>query len=79
MLVGAGILFGVLVTAHALGGFTADGMTPLPFLAIAIAGLGFVHAQTMAMAMLVTLMFDGIVTSSSSATSDQKGPDVVHK
>ena len=79
MLVGAGILFGVLVTAHALGGFTTNGMTPLTFLAIAIAGLGFVHAQTMAMAMLVTLMFDGVVTSGKPATSDQKGPDVVHK
>lgn len=79
MLVGAGILFGVLITAHSFGGFTTNGMTPLTFLAIAIAGLGFVHAQTMAMAMLVTLMFDGVVTSGKSATSDQKGPDVAHK
>jgi hypothetical protein len=79
MLLGAGILFGVLVTAHSLGGFTDRGMTIPTFIAIAVAGLGFVHAQTMAMAMLVTLMLDGVVTSGRSSTSDLKGSDVVHK
>jgi hypothetical protein len=76
MLLGAGVLFGALIGNHALGGFTPTGMTPLSWICIALAGLLFVHAQTMAMAMLVTLMYDGVVTSRQSAPSDQKGSDL---
>lgn len=76
MIVGAGVLFGTLIGAHALGGFSESGMTILTFLAIAVSGLAFVHAQTMAMAMLVTLMIDGVVTSQRPASSDPQGPDV---
>lgn len=76
MLGGATILFLTMMGSHAVGGFTANGMTPLTFLAIALAGLAFVHAQTMAMAMLVTLMFDGVVTSRKTGPSDPQEPDV---
>lgn len=76
MIVGASVLFGTLIGAHSLGGFTANGMSGLTFFAIAISGLAFVHAQTMAMAMLVTLMIDGVVTSHTTASSDPQGPDV---
>src|SRR5690606_2662788 len=76
MLGGASVLFGALIASHALGGFTANGMTPLTFFAIAVAGLAFVHAQTMAMAMLVTLMLDGVVTSRNHGPSDPQEPDV---
>lgn len=75
MLVGAAILFAALLIAHSLGGFTENGMTPLTWVAIAIAGFAFVHGQTMAMAILVTLVTDGVVTSERRGPSDQKGPD----
>lgn len=76
MLGGATVLFATLIGTHSMGGFTANGMTPATFLAIALAGLVFVHAQTMAMAMLVTLMFDGVVTSRKPSSSDPQEPDV---
>lgn len=74
MLLGAAALMAALIIAHSLGGFTPNGMTPLTWIGIAVAGLVFVHGQTMAMAILVTLVTDGVVTSESSGPSDQKGP-----
>jgi hypothetical protein len=75
MLLGAAILMASLMLANSLGGFTDNGMTPLTWVGIAIAGLAFVHGQTMAMAILVTMVTDGVVTSEGRGPSDQKGPD----
>jgi hypothetical protein len=75
MLLGAGVLFGTLIGTHSTGGFTSGGMTPLAWIAIALSGLLFVHAQTMAMAMLITLIYDGVVTSKPTVPSDNHGPD----
>jgi len=71
MLLGAIVLFGILIGSQYLGGFTRDGMTPLTWLAIGAGGLLFVHAQTMAMAMLVSLVYES-VTSTPGASSDQE-------
>lgn len=79
MLAGAAGLFVILILAHGYGGFSANGMTPLTMVAVAVGGLGFVHAQTMAMATLVSLMYDGIVTSESVSPSDKKEPTQVVK
>ncbi len=75
MLLGAALLMAALLIAHSQGGFTPNGMTPLTWLAIAAAGLAFVHGQTMAMAILVTLVADGVVTSKGRNPSDQEGSD----
>jgi len=78
MLLGATVLFGAMILAQVIGGFTRNGMTPLTWLMIAAGGLAFVHAQTMAMAMLVSLV-DESVTSTMSVSSDQEGRDAVKK
>lgn len=75
MIFGAAALFGVLIGSHSLNGFTPQGMTVLTWVSVALSGLLFVHAQTMALAMLVSLVYDG-VTSSAAVTSDQSRPDV---
>jgi uncharacterized membrane protein len=75
MLLGAAILFATLVASYAMGGFTPMGMTLPTWLLVAVAGLGFVHAQMMAMAMLVALMLEGVVTSQPGPSSDQQRQD----
>lgn len=75
LVVGAAVLFGTLIGAQLLGGFTRDGMSPLTWLAIGAGGLLFVHAQTMAMAMLVSLVHES-VTSTTSPSSDQEIPQL---
>jgi hypothetical protein len=75
MILGAAILFGVLVFSYATGGFTVKGMTIPTWIMVAVGGLAFVHAQTMAMAMLVALMLDGVVTSHPGPSSDHHGQD----
>lgn len=55
LLVAAGTLFGGLIGITAMGGFAGGGMTALGWLLVTLLGLGFVHAQTMAVAMLATL------------------------
>lgn len=75
MILGAAILFAALMASHALGGFTPNGMTLPTWGIISITGLAFVHAQTMAMAMLVAMMIDGVVTSQPRPSSDQQGQD----
>jgi hypothetical protein len=76
MIGGSALLFGTLVALHATGGFTSHGMTPLSWLLITGAGLVFVYSQTLAMAVLVTLVMDGVVTSSEALSSDHQGQDV---
>ena len=75
MLLGATILFATLAVSYATGGFTSRGMTLPTWLLVTVAGLAFVHAQMMAMAMLVALMLDGVVTSPPGPSSDQQGQD----
>ena len=72
MILGSAVLFGVLLLAFTLGGFTQNGMSALAWIAVAVAGLVFVHCQMLSMAMLVTLVMDGGVTSREGRTSDQK-------
>lgn len=55
MLFSAAGLFGGLMGIAAIGGFAGGGMTALGWLLVTLLGLAFVHAQTMAMGMLVTL------------------------
>jgi hypothetical protein len=75
MLFGAATLFGVLMLVQIMGGLTQSGLTFLSWVLVAAGGLAFVHAQTMAMAMLITLVYDSVVTSEKAEASDHKGPD----
>jgi len=76
MIGGSALLFGTLVGLHAMGGFTIKGMTLVSWILITVAGLVFVYSQTLAMAVMVTLVSDGVVTSSEALSSDQQGQDV---
>src|SRR5437868_786755 len=58
--VGAMVLIGGLSIVLQRGGFTPSGMTPLAWLTITLLGLAFVHAQTMGMAMLVSLIQENV-------------------
>ncbi len=78
MVCGAAILFATGIVAQLTGGFTSNGMTWYGWLLIALGGLAFVHAQTMAMALLVSIVQEG-VTSTISASSDQESPDAEKK
>jgi len=76
MVLGAAVMFAALVGSYAMGGFTIKGMSIPTWILVAASGLVFVHAQTMAMAMLVALMLEGVVTSHKGPPSDQQGQDV---
>jgi hypothetical protein len=69
MIVGAAALVGGGLLIEQVGGFTKTGMTPLGWLTVALVGLLFVHAQTMAFAMLVSLVQE-TVTNNDRAPSD---------
>lgn len=73
MLSGALVFFLTLLGSYVLHGITPNGMTPLTWIAVALGGLAFVHAQTMAMAMMVSLVHE-TVTSSPVISSDQQSP-----
>ncbi len=75
MLGGAACLLLALILGQTLGGFGASGMTPLAWIVVAVCGLAFVHAQTMSMAILVTLVYDGVVTSEVAESSDESESD----
>ncbi len=72
-LVGAMVLIGGLAIVMQSGGFTAAGLTLGAWLAIATLGLAFVHAQTMGMAMLVSLVQEN-VTNGRQSTSINRAP-----
>jgi hypothetical protein len=72
-LVGAMVLIGGLAIVMQQGGFTSSGMTPLAWLNVTFLGLAFVHAQTMGMAMLVSLVHQN-VTNAAAAASINKAP-----
>lgn len=75
MLGGAGVLFFALVLGHAFGGFSGAGMSTLTWISVAVCGLAFVYAQTLSMAILVTLAYEGAVTSSQNQASEHNGSD----
>jgi hypothetical protein len=72
--VAAMVLLGGLGLVLQRGGFTPQGMTPLAWGIVTLLGLAFVHAQTMATAMLVTLI-QGSVTNKPDATSINRAPE----
>jgi hypothetical protein len=67
---GGALLFGLLAI-HALGGFQPDAMTPAGWLGATLVGLAFVHAQTHAMALVVSTVFEGVTASSPSTSASQ--------
>jgi hypothetical protein len=71
MVGGAVIMIAAGLLMESLKGFTPKGMTMTGWLVIAAAGLAFVHAQTMAFAMLVSLAYDS-VTNGPRPPSDQR-------
>jgi hypothetical protein len=73
-LVGAMVLIGGLAIILQNGGFTPGGLTPLAWLGATTLGLAFVHAQTMGMAMLVSLIHVA-VTNASESTSFNRAPE----
>ena len=64
------MLFGLFLIYNA-GGMRPTGMLPWAWAAITILGLIMVHGQTMAMAMIVSLVMDEVTDSSAAASSDK--------
>ena len=71
MVLGAMVLLGGGLLIEQAGGFTKTGMTPLGWLIVAAIGLLFVHAQTMAFSMLLSLVQE-TVTNVARPPSDHK-------
>jgi hypothetical protein len=67
-LVGAMVLIGGLAIVMQQGGFTSSGMTPVAWLTVSLLGLAFVHAQTMGMAMLVSLVHENVTNPGVAAS-----------
>jgi len=74
MILGATLLFAAFFGCIYAGGFTAQGLAIWAWFVLAGCGLAFVHAQTMSMALLVSLVQDS-VTSMPPASSDQQTPN----
>jgi hypothetical protein len=72
--VAAMVLLGGLGLVLQRGGFTSNGMTPAAWIIVTLLGLAFIHAQTMATAMLVTLVQPG-VTNEPDPTSINRTSD----
>lgn len=72
-LVGAMVLIGGLGIVLERGGFTNSGLTPIAWIVVVLLGLAFVHAQTMATAMLVSLIQLN-VTNGPNAASINRTP-----
>jgi len=64
-------VFVVLTLALQYGGFGNNGMTPLVWLGVGLFGLIFVHGQTLATALLVTMAHES-VTAERLETSTRK-------
>lgn len=73
--VGGMVLIGGLGIVLQQGGFTANGMTPLAWVVVGLLGLGFVHAQTLATAALVSLAQEN-VTNGRSTSSMNRDPQL---
>ncbi|MFI5385416.1 MAG: hypothetical protein ACHQ50_04765 [Fimbriimonadales bacterium] len=73
-LVGAMVLIGGLGIVLQKGGFTSAGLSAVAWPAVTVLGLAFVHAQTMAMSMLVSLVQDN-VTNGHGPTSINTTPE----
>ena len=73
--VGAMVLLGGLGLVLQRGGFTSGGLTPVAWLVVAILGLLFVHAQTMATALLVSLVQQGVTNGSDTASINRTPGD----
>ena len=74
MLGGAGVLFIAFITCIIGSGLGANGFTWWAWILMGLGGLAFVHAQTISMAMLISLADDG-VTSRGAPSSDLQNPD----
>jgi protein-S-isoprenylcysteine O-methyltransferase Ste14 len=78
MLGGMVLLFGILAALPSLGLASAGRIQPAGWAVAALAGLGFVHAQTMGMAQLVLLAQEA-VTSQKEQASDPTDPPAESK
>jgi len=67
-LVGAMVLIGGLGVVLQRGGFTRTGLTPAAWAIVTLLGLAFVHAQTLGMAMLVSLIQENVTNAGGSAS-----------
>lgn len=74
-LVGAMVLIGGLAIVLQQGGFTSQGMTSLAWIAVTALGLAFVHAQTMGMAMLVSLIQENVTNEGGAASINRIAGD----
>lgn len=73
--VGAMVLIGGLAIIQQNGGFTNSGMTLFAWLAVSALGLAFVHAQTMGMAMLVSLVQENVTNPGPTASINRTTRD----
>ncbi|HTQ10636.1 MAG TPA: hypothetical protein VMI31_11230 [Fimbriimonadaceae bacterium] len=67
-LVGAMVLIGGLGIVLQAGGFASAGMTPIAWTVVTVLGLGFVHAQTLGTAMLVSLVQENVTNAPKAAS-----------
>ena len=73
--VGAMVLLGGLFLVLRGGGFTASGMTAWAWLVVTVLGFAFVHAQTLGMAMLVSLVHENVTKARDSASMNRSSGD----
>jgi len=71
MLSSTGIVFACLIAALKNGGFGNNGMTLVVWLGVALLGLLFVHAQTLATALLVLAAHQAVTDSRSGSSTNQ--------
>jgi hypothetical protein len=74
-LIGMMVLFGGLGIAFRQGGFTQGGMTLVAWPAVTLLGLAFVHAQTMGMALLVSMIQPNVTKEPNSASINRTPGD----
>lgn len=72
---GAALLLTCLVQLQNAGGFTRTGMTPFAWAAVTVAGLVFVHLQTMAAAILVLLVQEPVTTGARPTSVQQESEE----
>ncbi|HVT11574.1 MAG TPA: hypothetical protein VHE55_04855 [Fimbriimonadaceae bacterium] len=73
--VGAMVLIGGLAIIQQNGGFTDTGMAYWAWAVVSVLGLAFVHAQTMGMAMLVSLVQENVTNLPQSASMNRTTRD----
>ncbi len=71
-------VFVVLNLALQNRGFSNNGMTPIVWVGVSVFGLIFVHGETLATALLVTLAHQSVTVAASETSSIQSSQEIDH-